>query len=278
MKPGMLNVNRPKFVTVGKHVLPKIRFYNPEKLTPRYQQAAYKYAGSMLLSKTPGLATKPYYQPELTSLLHKHLPNWYGFQTQFYSYLEMNWSSIFGDWDYSSAKLVHKEEQPLLQRDRLMQIFGACPRGSYGYYAYRGLTPFKALVGSYASAAIDEFFASNIELLRQPFTGLVNDIMSTKETVYWNSQQEFTNWLAGQLLGKDGRSNVVRWSARLSTFLEGWATEQGTLAQEQLKQIKAELDASLPGLDQIAFEDFLKDDPAVLLAWQELRKRFNHLD
>jgi len=259
----------PRYKTIGRYLYPRIRYYNPETLTPRYREAAYRFTGSMLLTRRPDVVSRPYYNPELMALLHRHLPGWRDFQTEYYTYVQANWSSIYGDWDWSSIEIVHDEEQPLLQRDRLMQIFGACPEGSYGYYAMRGLAPFKMAVGSFASATIDEFFASNIEILKQPFSELVNDIMSTKETAYWDSQQQFIDWFAGQRLRKVDRERVVRWAALLSTFFEGRRTGSGDLTDEQLQQVKDALES----LTVTSFEYFVKDDAAALKAWRELRKK-----
>jgi len=276
MKPvvSFFTFSLPRYTKIGRHLWARFRFYNPEMLTPRYQQAVYRYTGSMLLTRRPGLVSRPYYEPELMALLHRHLPEWRDFQTEYYDYIQAQWSSIFGDWDWSTIKIVTNEEQPLLQRDRLMQIFGACPKGSYGYYAKRGLGPVKAVVGSFASAAIDEFFAKHVELLTQPFSELVNVMMSTQETHYWDTRKEFTDWLAGQLLGQSDRANVVRWAAELSAFLDDLPNTAGKdLTAEQLQEIRTDIEKGLPTLDDTALQDFLADDVAVLAAWHQLKAR-----
>lgn len=206
---------------LGRNVWREIKFYNPQKQFPWYQQALARYSEAMLIERRIDTATVPYHNQDLMSHLWRHLPNWRGFQTEYRTYAQAQWTPIFQDWDWSTVKIVVNQEQPLLQRDRLMQIFGACPPGSYGYYAQYGLAPFKAVVGSFASATIDEFFASHVEWLKQPFSEQVNDIMSTLETYYWNDRQDLVNWLAGQTLGKLGRELAVQLPANLMTLWEG---------------------------------------------------------
>jgi hypothetical protein len=266
--------NLSKYRTIGCHLYPRLTFMNPEWKTIRFQEGTKKHANSVLLTEKYDLVTKPYYQPELMEKLHKHLPTWLGFQTWHYTYVQGMWNSIYGELDFRDVAVFIQQEKPLLQRDRLAQIFAACPAGSYGYYAARGLAPFKLAVGSFASAQIDEFFASNIDLLTQPFSKIVNDIMSTKETAYWKSQKEFTNWLAGHFLSKGGREKGVAWPAALHRFAYGTPVPEGeVLNEEQLAKLKAELEEQLPRLDVVALEDFLADDAEVAKIWEEIKAR-----
>src|SRR5262249_54589742 len=188
MKPTINFIwNIGTYVTVGRHLYRKFKFYNPQKQTIRYQEWLHAKRYMEVAWTRKGLATHPYYDPELVALLNTHVPSWPGFKTQYFTFLQPQMILSDGEVDLLTAKFV-EIEKPLLQRDRLAQVFGACGKGTYGWYAKRGLAPFKAVVGSWGSATIDEFFAKNIQLLNQPFGVLVNDIMSTQETRYWQSQ------------------------------------------------------------------------------------------
>lgn len=266
--------NLSKYTSIGRHLYPKFTFKNPEWRTERFKEGTKKYANTMLLSKKYELVSKPYYQPELMVKLHTYLPAWPGFQTWHYQYVQGLWNSMYGELDFRDIAVFITQEKPLLQRDRLEQIFRACPPGSYGFYAARGLAPFKLAVGSFASAQIDEFFASNIDLLTQPFSKLVNDIMSTKETSYWKSQKEFTNWLAGHFLSKGGREKGVAWPAAVHKFAFGTPEPEGeVLTEEQLAKLKAELEEQLPQLNVVALTDFLADDAEIAKIWEEIQER-----
>jgi hypothetical protein len=263
--------NFRKYYDIGYHLYPKFSFYNPEKNTARFKEFAAVHANSVVLQKKHDLVKTPYYNTELMGLLRKHLPSWENFHTWHYTFAQAQWDSIRSDWDTSSVTFVELE-RPLLQRDRLAQIFQACPPGSYGYYAARGLAPFKLAVGSFASAQIDEFFASNVEVLVQPYSALVNDIMSMAETAYWDSQEEFTNWLAGKFLRKSGRERGVGWPALAHQFAFGTPQPGGEpLSESELQKVREILAGELPKMNKIAFEDFLKDDAAVLTLYQEIQ-------
>lgn len=243
---------------LGRDVWRQVKFHdNPQRQFPWYRQALSRYSEAMLIERRIDRAAVPYYNHTLMSHLWRHLPNWRGFQTEYRTYAQAQWTPIFQDWDWSTVRIVVDQEQPLLQRDRLMQIFGACPPGSYGYYAQYGLAPFKAVVGSFASATIDEFFASHVQYLKQPFSEQVNDIMSTLETVYWNGRQDLVDWLAGQSFGKVGRELAVAIPANLMTLWEGRRVpaipEGEALSEAQLAVAQTTLTAeNLERLDDAA--------------------------
>jgi hypothetical protein len=248
----------------GRRVWENLHFFNRQRALPRYQAALTRYSEAMLIERRIDVAATPYYNQELMAHVRRHLPNWRGFQTEHRSYVYAEWSPIFQEWDWSTAKLVLNQEQPLLQRDRLMQIFAACPEGSYGYYAQFGLAPFKAVVGSFAAATIDELFASQVHILKQPFSPEINDIMSTIETRYWNSREDLLEHIAGLFLIKSGRERGVRWPAKLMTIWEGQRKpklpEGEALEAEQLAEAQSVLtEENLKKMDDAAMVKFSSD-------------------
>jgi hypothetical protein len=252
------------YFNTGKLYWSKIKFYNPQKTAKWYTSTLSKYNRAVFLNYKIDVATTPYYNQELMSHVKTHLPDWKGFKTEYHTYIHAEWSSIYADWDWSTAKLVLNEERALLQRDRLMQIFQACPPGSYGYYAQYGLAPFKAVVGSFASATIDEFFASMVQFLKQPFSVPINDIMSTLETRYWNTRKELLDYLAGKTFTKRRRELGVSVPASVMTIWEGKRVPQlpagETLSDEQLAEVqKALTEENLDKLDDIALARFTAD-------------------
>lgn len=250
-------------VRIGEQTWSRLRFFNPERATSRYRQALARYSQALLVDRRVDVVTSPYFDPDLMAHLRRHLPGWHDFHTEFRTYLSAEWNSIYGDWDWSDMALVVDEEQPLLQRDRLMQILEACPEGSYAYYARRGLAPFKAVVGSVASATIDRFFAANIWLLKQPMSVLVNEIMSTLETKYWGTRQNLVDYVAGWWLPKRGRQFVVATPQFLMTLAKGVRTPDlppgEVLDAEQLAELQRILAEHLPTLDDVVIMEFCKD-------------------
>lgn len=216
--------------------------------TPKFDQALIKNA--VYVRRYKDFSTKKYYNQKLMSHMRTSIPRFNNFSTNYYVYLTPLWNSIYGDWDYEGASVVVVEEE-LYERDRLLQIFRSCPEGSYGYYAYRGLRPVKLVVQSFAAAEIDKFFASFSELLAQPMSENVDNVMSALETMYWNSRQEYVDWAAGQLIGQKGRSKTVSLAAEVSGWIEGerYTPLEGgrELTGEQWKEIRNKL-ISLTGV------------------------------
>lgn len=236
------------------------RFYSTRRPSDNsFRTSRARWASRVNLSERIGLATYPYYDPELMSLLQTHLPAWNGFRTRYLTYLIGQWNSIYGDWDYSpeSSELVVEEEQPLLQRDRLMQIFEACPVGSYGFFAAKGLTPFKRVVGSYAAATIDEFFATQVPWLKQPYCDDLNKLMSELETRYWNNRKELRTWLAGKTFTKRMRQWGVSRIAVVWDGKEGPVIPRGEpLAEKQITEAREVVEGAATDLDDEALEQF----------------------
>lgn len=193
--------------------------------TPRYDQALGKYP--ILLHKEWAHTEQRYYTEDLMAHVRKHLKGFENFHALRQTYLVPTkiMFRLDGEMEILLSKVV-TVEKPLYERDRLLQLFKACPPGSYGYYAYRGLRPVKFFVGSFAAAKIDQFFASFAQFLKQPFGKSVDDIMSYAETYYWNTRQEhskedFVNWVAGQVIGQEGRSNTVWLASKVYEWVEG---------------------------------------------------------
>jgi hypothetical protein len=219
-----------------------------------------------LISKESELTTIPYYSEKLMAHVRRNIPGFAGFKADFYTYFVPAWNPIYGDVDWSGDKMVGaivKVEQVLYQRDRLLQIFHACPQDSYGYYAAQGLGPVKFVVQSFASAEIDKFFASCAQYLSQPFSERINFIMSTLETLYWNSRPAFIDWAAGQLLGQYERAAAVRNAALVglvSLFLDEWQgsytqlAESRELTHEQIDEVVRVLTELAPQIDSGALE------------------------
>ncbi len=229
--------------------------------TPKFDSVYTKYA--VLLSKHQDFASKKYYNDILMSKVRTNIPNFTNFSTNYYTYLVPRWNIIYDQWDYEGASVVVLEEE-LDKRDRLLQIFESCPEGSYGYYAYRGLRPVKLMVQSFAAAEIDQFFASCSELLAQPFSVDVDNVMSALETIYWNTmtRKEYVDWAAGQLIGQGGRSKVVSLAARISGWVEGrrYTKLSGgkELTQEQWEEIKEKLISLTAQISEDTIADFQK--------------------
>ncbi len=227
--------------------------------TPRFDDTARRLTEPQLLSVHVDLATTPYYNPVLFAHVRRHLPGWAGFRTEFHTVLHSRWNSIYLDWDppTGEAGSVTVEEAPLGRRDRLMQLFEACPVGSYGYYARDGLAPFKAVVGDLAAATIDEFFAGQAHFLKQPFGPQVNEVMSLLETNYWDSRDRFSEWLAGKTFTQGMRKAGVGVAAAVRGLWEGGhaPTPPGeALDGARLAEVVAAIESRLDDLDARAFE------------------------
>lgn len=264
------------FRVMGRRRWRQLKFFNPQKQLPVYQQSLTRYSEVMLVQKQLGIAQTPYYNEELMNHLKRHLPGWQGFRAEFRTYVYGQWNPIYQDWDLSTVKLKIREEQPLLQRDRLMQIFESCPEGSYGYYAQTGLAPFKGLVGSFASATIDQFFASNVQFLKQQFSTDINEIMSTLETRYWNSRKELMDYIAGKSFTKGMRKAGVKVPSVLMTVWEGQRKptlpDGEALEAEQLKEARSVLtEENLKKLDDAALARFTSELYDQLVAKQKAK-------
>jgi hypothetical protein len=190
--------------------------------------------------------------------IQTHLPEWPGFLTEYRTYLTAGWSSIFADWDWQTVALIRDEEQPLLQRDRLMQIFQACPVGSYGYFAAKGLGPFKSVVGSFAAATIDEFFASQVQWLSQPCCADLNALMSELETYYWDNRQKLVEYLAGKTFSKKMRQWGVStrvpktWEGKTKPAVPGGEASEG----DQMAEARDLMEGATGTMDAEALEKF----------------------
>ena len=222
----------------------------------RFREVALGFENRQLIAVGWAHVENPALSPELMAHLHHHLPQWTGFRQQVFTYVETEWNSIYGDVEVLPGAAVTTEAQPLGRRDHLEQIFAACPEGSYGYYAQFGLAPFKSLVGNFASATIDEFFASQVHFLKQPMSAMVNDIMSTLETHYWNSREDIIDYIAGRVMTKGMRHLGV---ATPQVVMQVWEGKRvpglgpgETLGDEQLAEVVDLLAQNLGGLDQAA--------------------------
>jgi hypothetical protein len=161
-------------------------------------------------------------------------------QAKVFEIIEMEWNPIFGDfWPAIAASgqvKITTIERPLLQRDRLVQLFGAMPKGSYGYYAGKGLKRFEAIVGSMAGARIDQVFAAMTPLIMQPFSQFIENAASDLETTEWDNRKAFFEWLAGlgwwSKAGKWLRQTVVtkEFAAELAA---GKANHESPLVPDQ---------------------------------------------
>jgi len=211
----------------------------------KYAAAAAKYQQVTWISERFGLATFPYYNPLLMGHVQQHLPKWEGFTTRYLTYIGGQWNSIYGDWDWQSSVLVTDEEQPLQQRDRLEQILLQCPEGSYGYFMSMVLGPVKSVVGSFAAATIDEFFASQIHWLKQPFTGGLAEFLSKAESVYWENEEALVSYLAGQLLSDKTRYVIVTKMAEVWKDRQKPPVPPGEAAEEEQMQ------AALAAVEQV---------------------------
>jgi hypothetical protein len=196
------------------------QYFRKDRELTAYERAVQKYG--ILLSKHAVLVQKPFYDEKLMEHVKKHIKGFRGFQTEGRTYFVTGWNPIYGEEEWTGGVIVTMEKE-LYQRDRLLQLFKSCDPGSYGYYAYRGLSPVKFFVQSFASAQIDQFFASNAQFIAQPFGPFVDNIMTTLETAYWNTRprSEVTDYIAGQVIGQKQRSDAVRLASVVSRFLEG---------------------------------------------------------
>lgn len=245
---------------VGSMIFKRIKFFPVSPPRARFDHLVNSMSDMRLVNIHVEAATVPYYHPVLMLHLQRHLPGWTGFKAQYYEYVHQHWNSMYGDWDWSDVGQVVVVEQPLLQRDRLMQIFEACPEGSYGYYAKYGLGPFKGVVGSFAAATIDQFFASQIQFLKQPMSPAINEIMSSMETKYWNSRETWLEWIAGKTFTQGMRKLGVSLPSHLLTVWEG--QRKPTLPSgEELEEVQLGialelLREHLPELDKAVFNSW----------------------
>lgn len=194
-------------------------YYKKDRELTKYNRVVQKHG--ILLSNFTRITDKPFYNPKLMAHVKKYITGFEGFQVEGRSYFVAGWNPIYGDTDWSGGVVVTIEKEPY-ERDRLLQLFKACQPGSYGYYAYRGLSPVKYFVQSFAAAEIDKFFASNAQFIAQPFGPFVDNIMTTLESAYWNARpkNEVRDYIAGQVIGQKQRSDAVRLASVVSRWLE----------------------------------------------------------
>jgi hypothetical protein len=239
------------------------KYFVKDRTTPSYLRVVAKH--SILLSKKRDFVKIDYYDPQLMSHVKKHLPDFQNFSTNFYTFMVVEWNPIYGDIDWRGHGKIIVVEEVLYQRDRLLQIFGSCPEGSYGYYAQIALTPFKFAVQSFAAARIDEFFAAVAQLLIQPFGPKINGIMTGLESSYWYSldqKAEFIEWAAGQLLSQDGRALppwlASQWETFKGTKLRAPFEDGRTLTAKQLEEIEDVVVEMLPIINGDALKGLTK--------------------
>jgi hypothetical protein len=239
------------------------QYFYRDRTTPSYLRIVAKH--SILLSKKRDFTKIDYYDPILMGHVRKHLPKFENFSTNFYTFLLTEWNPIYGDTDWQSIGKIIVVEEELYQRDRLLQLFGACSPGSYGYYAEIALTPFKFAVQSFAADKIDEFFASVIQLVKQPYGPEINGIMTALESSFWYSldqKEKFIEWAAGQLLSQDGRTIppwlVVQWETYKSGKLREPTKGGDVLTAQQLREIEDVVIEVLPILNSGALKGLTK--------------------
>lgn len=253
---------RSNYRSIGANIWQRrATFFRTSPRWFRFRQAVLDHTDRQLLDVTWRAAESPANSPELLAHVRRHLPGWPGFRTRVYTYVDLEWNPIFGELRLPShGPTIHEEVEPEGQRDLLAQLFAACPEGSYGYYAQWGLGPFHTLVGSTAAATIHLFFASQAQFLKQPMGDLVNEIMSTLETKYWDSQQDVVDHLAGLFLDKRGRQWGVAGPRRLRTIWEGHRTpdlpQADKLSEQQLQEVADKLNDNLDALDATAAATF----------------------
>lgn len=238
-------------------------FFRVSPRWSRFRQVLNVQIDRQLLDITWRPVASPVYSLEVMAHLRANLPGWEEFRVPVYTYVDQTWNSIYGDFDTPADARVYEEVGQIGERDRLEQIFAACPAGSYGYYAQWGLAPFKAVVGSTAAATIDEFFAKNVHLLTQPMSPEITEILSTLETKYWNSRTDILDYIAGRVLNKRTRAWGVATPAALRRLWEGERTPAlppgEELDTEQAQEIAEALNENLPQLDLEAAQRFANE-------------------
>jgi hypothetical protein len=249
--PNPVTLKNP-YRTWGQSFLTNIRlarygyqYYVASRRRTNYERIIA--SNSLLLSTRFGPSTNPYYDPELMAHLRKYL-NFQGFKTRFDTYLVGHWNPIYGELDFTAGTVV-VIEQTLYERDRLLQVFRACPEGSYGYYAYYGLSPIKLLVQSFAAAEIDKFFASLAQFIREPFGADIDNMMTALETMYWISRENWVDYAAGQIIGQEGRSAPVAAASRVLTWVEGQRSGSSALTSDQWNEIRDVLNVIVKQVD-----------------------------
>ncbi|OLR95053.1 hypothetical protein [Actinokineospora bangkokensis] len=251
------------FRAIGENIrLRRTAFWTGSVRWDSFKRTASFYEDRQLLGVGWSQVDNPAQTDEVMKHLHAHLPEWNGFRQRVFTYVQAEFDPIYGDLRVAEGARVYTEAEPLGQREYLEQIFEACPEGSYGYYAKSGLAPFKAVVGNFAAATIDQFFASQVHFLKQPMSPQVNDIMSTMETKYWDTREEAIDFIAGKVLGKAGRELGVATPQFLAELWRGKRVpdlpEGETLDQDQLAAIAGQLNDKITDLDLQAATAFAK--------------------
>lgn len=245
------------FRAFGGSLYSRMSLYRTSTRYNYYRQLAQGYAGRQLLHVDWVTMPDPAVRPEFVAHLKLHVPDMDGFRSKVFTYVESDFNPVYGDFDpIKEGAKITTEVIPSGQRGRLKQIFAACPKGSYGYYAQFGLAPFRLIAGNLAAATIDEFFGSNIEYLKQEMSPATNDIMTTLETKYWRSQKDIVDWLAGMVLTKFGRTVLVAVPAALVRLWEGRRVPDlppgQKLTEEQLADIATKINAGVETMDLAA--------------------------
>ncbi|MFI2458128.1 hypothetical protein [Streptomyces sp. NPDC019539] len=240
------------FRALGASVYTRVNLYQTSTRYNRYRQMAQGYADRQLLH-VDWVIIDPATRPELVERIKRNLPDFVGFKSQVFTYVESEWNNIYGDFDPPRPEgTLIKETVSPGQRGRLLQILEACPEGSYGYYAKFALAPFHAIIGNFAAATIDEFFAANVEYLKQPMSPLVSKILALLETKYWNSREDVVEFAAGQILNEHGRELAMDITSKVIQLWEGGRVpdlpDSETL-DEQLPLIVSQLSAGISEMD-----------------------------
>lgn len=238
-------------------------FFRVSPRWTRFHQVVNLKVDRQLLDISWRPVESPTISPEIMAHLRRNLPGWQGFRAPVYTFIEQSWNTTYGDLETPADAEVYEEVGQIGQRDRLEQIFAACPPGSYGYYAQWGLAPFKAVFGNLAAATIDEFFAKNVHLLIQPMSAEITDILSGLETKYWDSSKDIIDYIAGKVLSKRTRAWAVATPAALRRLWEGERTPTLPAGEEldtaQAQEIADVLNENLPQLDLEAAQRFAEE-------------------
>jgi hypothetical protein len=241
-------VFKPKVDTyklVGINVWQENKFYStklPDNSFSSFNNATLFY-DKIFLDERIGPTTYPPLNPKLMKHVQKYLKWDPVFVTKYQRYALQEWSPIFSDWVWAPLVQIIEEEQPLGQRDVLIQIFQKCPKYSYGYFAAEALAPFKNVVGSFASATIGEFFASQAQWLAEEYCDDLNALMSELETNYWDNRKSLFEYLAGKSFTKRmrqlGVSRVAKvWDGKKKPSIEPGEASEEKQMEEALKLIE----------------------------------------
>ncbi|MFD4144443.1 hypothetical protein [Streptomyces sp. NPDC058572] len=99
-------------------------------------------------------------------------------------------------------------------RERLLRVVQACPPGSNGETIAYWLGKVTPVVGNFASATIDEFFAEQIDVLARPYSSEDISFLSGLETEYWRAQSGL-EYVVGALLSAEQRESLQNHAGEL---------------------------------------------------------------